>query len=411
VNLYQHQQELLDQNPHKWLIAHDVGTGKSLLAMELAIKNATRCLVICPKGIKKKWQREITDHPNHQKIQWLVLTKEEFRRDWEKLSILIDAVIVDEAHHFSNYSSQMSKNLLKFIRKVQPKCLWLLTGTPYRREPLNIWTLARYLGYDWPFMGFRSKYYKPQYVAYNRMVWVPRDDVKGEMARLVNTIGNTVRIDECADIPPQVFEYEEIVLTPAQKKAVKKVEETETAAIVRFTKIHQIEQGCLKGDEYVSASTYNNNKNDRILELCESADKVAVFCRYNLQVDILKEFLEKKLKDEKPIFVIRGGTKGRDSITLEVDKVDKCVVLITSDTSEGYELPSVGLVVFASMSFSFTSYQQACGRFLRINRLKKNVYVHLITEGESLDRAVLDAILKKQSFDIAIYSREQENVV
>jgi len=63
------------------------------------------------------------------------------------------------------------------------------------------------------------------------------------------------------------------------------------------------------------------------------------------------------------------------------------------------------------MSFSFTSYQQACGRFLRINRLKKNVYVHLITEGESLDRAVLDAIKLKKDFDIAIYSRKQENVL
>ena len=404
LKLWKHQQELVDQSPSKWLLCHDTGTGKTRTAIELAFKNSKLVLIICPKSVKEKWKREIILLIFDVSITWLVLTKEEFRRDWEKVSVLTDTIIVDEAHHFSTYSSQMSKNLLKFITKVQPKFIWLLTATPMRREPLNIWTLARYLGYRWPFMAFRSKYYAPMYMG-PRLIWKPKEDIQEEISFLIDKIGNTVRIDECADIPDQTYETEYIPLTNRQRTAVKRIEEEETTAIVRFSKIHQIEQGNLKGDEYTKDATIENLKNERVLELCESADKVAVFCRYNLQIDNLRSLLEKKLKN-KPVYVIRGETKDRDALTLEIEKQKQCVVLINSAVAEGYELPSVSLIVFASMSFSYVDYKQSCGRFVRLNKLSKKVYIHLITAGDSIDQAVYKAIQNKQSFDIAIYKRQ-----
>ena len=46
------------------------------------------------------------------------------------------------------------------------------------------------------------------------------------------------------------------------------------------------------------------------------------------------------------------------------------------------------------------------GRFLRINRLKKNVYIDLITasKDQSLDEAVLESLENKANFDLAIYA-------
>ncbi len=85
--------------------------------------------------------------------------------------------------------------------------------------------------------------------------------------------------------------------------------------------------------------------------------------------------------------------------------MDTCVVLINASCSEGYELPSIGLIVYASLSFSLKDYIQSQGRFLRINRLKKNVYIHLVS-GE-IDVAVMDAIMKKQDFHIEIYAKEK----
>jgi len=46
-----------------------------------------------------------------------------------------------------------------------------------------------------------------------------------------------------------------------------------------------------------------------------------------------------------------------------------------------------------------------CGRFLRINKPKKNVYLHMI--GGEIDREVYKAIKRKEDFNIEIYARKR----
>jgi predicted helicase len=108
---------------------------------------------------------------------------------------------------------------------------------------------------------------------------------------------------------------------------------------------------------------------------------------------------------KKNVYMINGSVKNRDEITQQIEKDDECIVVINAACSEGYELPSIGTIIFASLSFSYKDYKQALGRFLRINKLKKNVYIHLVTAG-SVDEGVYNAIMKKQDFDIEIYANE-----
>jgi len=91
-------------------------------------------------------------------------------------------------------------------------------------------------------------------------------------------------------------------------------------------------------------------------------------------------------------------------VVQDIGTVDEAIVLINASCSEGYELPSIGVILFASLSFSYKDYKQMLGRFLRINALKKNVYIHLISEG--VDTEVYKSIMNKQDFDIAIYSKQ-----
>ena len=46
------------------------------------------------------------------------------------------------------------------------------------------------------------------------------------------------------------------------------------------------------------------------------------------------------------------------------------------------------------------------GRILRLNKLKKNVYIFLLTEGVS--QAVYESVMKKRDFDISIYAEKYE---
>lgn len=413
MQLYLHQQKVLDENKPKWLLAMDMGTGKSLTAIELAKKNNCQTvLLICPKSLKEKWKRDLELHFK-KNISYLILSKEEFSKQWKSLP-MYTAVIVDEAHFFSGMTSKMSKNLTLYLKTHKPNFIWLLTATPYMSTPWNIYVLARHLGKEWSYITFRDKFFTTKMIFAGRdprtgkakMREVPqiKEGIEEEIALLVNKIGTTIRIDECADVPEQVFENEYFKLNPKQIAVKKQVLLEESNPIVLFTKYHQIECGTLKGNDYVEDVFFDTDKDDRILDIVANNKKVAVVCRYNLQIKKLAE----KLKDKK-VFQITGEVKNRDGVVQQVEASDECVVLINASCSEGYELPSVGVIVFASLSFSYKDYKQICGRFLRINKLKKNVYIHLITtseEGETVDQAVFEAVMKKQDFSIEIFAEK-----
>ena len=354
-------------------------------------------MVICPKALKENWWRETLRFRNHPS-NFSVISKEEFKKNYDILS-KFDSVIVDEAHYFAGIKSQMSKHLFKYLRKHKVENILLLTATPYMSTPWNIYTLARHLGYKWNYPSFSFKYFENQYVG-RRIVPVVKPGIEKDMARLVHEIGDVVRLDECADIPEQVFVNEYFALLEAQKKAMKEIQEVNP--IVRYTKYHQIENGTLKSDGYSENRVFSTEKHERILDLVGEHDKVAIVCRYNLQIDDLELFLQ--AKQTKPVFIIRGDVKDRDAVIQEVESLSGAIIIIQADCCEGYELPSIGTIVYASLSFSYKNYKQMLGRFLRINNLKKNVYIHLITQG-GVDEAVFHSIMNKQDFDIAIYSR------
>ena len=423
MKLYQHQEEILKRFPHKHLLCWDTGTGKTLAGIRLAGSLQYSTLIICPKAIVEKWKRDLEDSlgtavreqivdnreihlkfPNNKVVS--ILSKERFREKATDLKVR-QSVIVDEAHYFFGPKSQLSKSLIKYIKKHNIKYVWLLTATPYMSTPWNIYRAAQILGYEWSYWKFKEKffYYRPLRPndPNSRKIPVMKKGIEEEVAGLVDRIGSTVHITECADIPDQVDEVERFKPTEQQDEAINFLKEMEFNPIVRYTKIHQIENGTLKGDEFSESELYSNDKLDRIKEICSEHKKVAVFARYNLQLQQIKEHVNKLGKN---VYVIKGDVNNRDEVTQKAEADEECIVLINAACSEGYELPSIGIVVFASLSFSYKDYKQARGRFLRLNKLKKNVYIHLVCKG--VDEAVFHSIMKKKDFDIAIYAQQHD---
>lgn len=402
MSLYEHQRKFVFRNPNKALLVWSTGTGKTRAAIEWAHCDSEKhdVLIICPKALRANWLREVKRWTQQDK--WTVMTKEEFRRDAKKLPYY-DTVIVDEVHYFSGMKSQMHKSLNMYFRRHQTPNRLLLTATPYLSTPWNIFALAALLGYEWSWIDFRYKFFTERFLGRSRRpIIVPKPGIEEEISKLVQSISDVVKLEDCVDVPAQVFETETFELNKDQKDAIEGL--FEVNPIVRFTKYHQIENGALKGNEFIEPRFFKNFKLDRIKELAEGHDKIAIVCRYNLQIDMYAKELAGLGKE---VLIIRGDVKDRDAVVQKVDILDKCVILINAACSEGYELSSVAMVVFASMDFSYKNYKQLLGRFLRINRLKKNVYLHLITN-EGVDLAVYEAVMNKQDFDINIYAKQNE---
>jgi len=368
MKLFKHQFDLVNQAPSKHLLAWETGTGKTLAAIELAIRTGNgNTLVICPKSLKEQWLEQI---PNN--VEWDVVTKEDFRKNWESF-YKYNILIIDEAHYFSGMKSQMHKSLIKYIKKHDPQYIYLLTATPYLSTPFNIYCLANILGHRWSYQKFKNTFFSDVRMG-NRIIPVIKKGIEPQIAKLVNTIGNTVKLQDCIDVPEQIYQTEYFTLTTAQKKAIKDIEGTETTHITKWCKIHQICGGTLKGDGYTETRTYKSEKLERLKDICREHKKVVVVCRYNAEVEMICDWL--KTLDTHAYLKITGNTKDKHSGIKRANAVDiPCVVVVNAACCVGYELPTFDLMVFYSYDFSMANTIQMRGRINRINHPKKNVYL------------------------------------
>lgn len=408
MNLYAHQQGLVNLAPKRHLLAWKVGTGKSKAALAVAQKHGGSTLVICTKTLKqaRKWEVEYSElhgtvYTDIGRGNLLVISKEEFRRDVRTLP-KFDNIIVDEAHlGFGNMKAQLHKALMAYIKVHSPQCVLLLTGTPYTSSPNSIYSLARILGHNWNYMHFRDQFFMQRYLG-SRVIFEPRKGIEEDLANKVREMGSIVRMEDCADVPEQTFIDEKFPMTAAQKKAMKKLETSETNPLTKFGKAHQIAQGILIGNEYAATETFEAAKNARVKELAIENEKLVVFSRFNAHLDLLREMLE---AESIPTLMLRGDTKDKGEVIELANRLRRVVLLVQAECAEGYELPTFDTMVFASLSYSYVKYAQAQGRVQRINALKKNVYIHLTTEA-SADGPVREAMDNKIDFSEAIFTRQ-----
>jgi superfamily II DNA or RNA helicase len=399
--LFSHQKSFLQKNPGKTSLVWSCGTGKSRAALEWSKMHEGPTLVICPKALKTNWEREAKKWG----AEIVVMTKETFKKEVRSL-LPVKQVIVDEVHNgflTPHFKSGMAKALRGYLKEYKVPRVLLLSATVYTSSPWNIFNLAYYTGYRWNYKQFDWKFFDHVRMG-PRIIPVVKKGSEKKLAELTKQIASVVDIYDCMDVPPQIHcEPEYFSLTNQQKKAIK--DNYDPLPIVRFTAQHEIENGILKGNEFRASQTFDCDKNDRILALVAENPKIAIVARYNEQIDALARLLA----TYKP-FIIRGDVKDRDSVCLAAEAAERAVVLIQADSSLGYQLPSFGVCVFASMSYSYVNWEQLCGRFLRMDKPSKTTFIYLLTDGDSVDQAVYDAIKKKEDFKIELYAKKRSKV-
>ena len=152
-------------NNDKFILADDMGVGKSLSAVVGSIESeAKKILIVCPKSLKLNWRRELEHYtdPNDITIidgkKWssakYIIINYDILKNFhsldkeESITTLInenfDLAIIDEAHAISNSSSKRSKLVNDILSKINK--VWLLTGTPVTSRPINYYNLLKVIG-------------------------------------------------------------------------------------------------------------------------------------------------------------------------------------------------------------------------------------------------------------------------
>lgn len=370
--LYKHQKKYADGYQDKELVVHEGGLGKTICAcVWLRDGRDDDALVVCPKRVKMKWQKALSDWGTKA----MVLTKEEFKkfpnlRDWS-------AIVIDEADEFASPlfgkgRSQLSTTLYILVRAKPKVPILLLTATPIRSTPWNLHTLLCFRGVYIDWKEWRNMFFSLERRPFlPRPAWLPKKDWRTTIRPVLEKYSDIVLLRDVVDAPP-VSEKETITDPESMITAERKWEATAS-----FVEEHRHEQ---------------TNKAKTIIEFGKEYRKVLVVAYYIEQV---KE-LEKELSKDRETFVIYGKVKDQEAIIAQATASDECYFIVQASLGAGFDADTFSCVVFASMSYKVRDYVQMKYRVRRIHNLHPVEYIYLL--GGKCDRQVLETIRLGKDF-------------
>jgi superfamily II DNA or RNA helicase len=399
MKLFAHQQKLVDEFPSKHVLCWATGSGKSLTAIELANKANGSVLVVCPKALKKQWGIQLAQY---SKVPWVVKTKEEFKRDVNVL-LYHKCLVIDELHYWLGMKSALSKSLIFYLKKWRPENFYGLTATPYRSTPWDVYRMLEIMGQkvNW-FQFYRQFFYEVEMGMRKIPMAKKTQEAKDQLIHLIKSVGSTVTLEECFDVPEQTFEVIYVELTKAQEKAIEKIDRV--MPIERYVQEHQIVGGVTKGDEYVASERFESNKVSVLLELIKDNPRIIVTCKYRAELMMLKEIIEAEIPG-KFVDLIHGDVKDRASVVDDINGRNDYVLLVAAQCGEGYGIPACPLMVFYSHDWALVSYVQMIGRIQRANNLKKNTYISLVCKDTIDEDVYKTVVIDKADFHGRIYDK------
>ena len=379
--LYAHQQRFAVKNPDRALLVWETGTGKTVSAIIwMNVRKHAKFVVVCPKGIIKKWEREIAEWGDG--IMVTVISRDAVKKvDLKNYG----GIVLDEAQDFASplfekSRSQRATTIYGYIRNHSRAYVLLLTATPVRSTPWNIHTLACYLQKYWDVRDFRNKFFFMT-DKYGRFHYEKRYGWQKMIRPNVEGISDIVLMSDCVDVPIQHHQTIRVPWTPKQERDLAK-QQYEEPSLEWHTR-HRMEQG--------------EPKWEKLQELLDGYRKAIVVCHYRAQID---QYVT-RIGEDRQVFVLDGRTKDQDKVIEDAKSADDCIFIIQAQMGAGFDAGEFSVVIFASMSFRYVDYVQMKGRVKRINNLHENTFIHLL--GGKNDKAVYDSIQQNKDFDVHDY--------
>jgi superfamily II DNA or RNA helicase len=374
MKLLEHQVKFAKDYKGSPLLVHEGGTGKTVCAaVWLRDGRDSDALVVCPKKVKRKWQKSLKDW----QTKATVLSKEEFKKhplkNWS-------ARVIDEADEFASplfiakKRSGLSAALYELVKAYPDTPTLLLTATPIRSNPWNLHSLLCFMGkyIDWKL--WREKFFYLQYPDpyefryLTRPAYMPRPEWRQEIRKTLERYADIVLMKDCvADLPPVTPEY---INVPTPKYIPLPDHKP-------FFDRHRHEQ---------------QGKDKFILEQGKEFRKVLVVAYYREQI----EELEKVLSKDKPTFAVHGGVKDAEAIIEQAQDTDECYLIMQAGTGVGSDCDTFSCMVFASMSYAVRDFVQMKFRVRRIYNLHPVKHVYLF--GGKCDKMVFDNVQLGKNF-------------
>lgn len=415
-------------------VLNSMGTGKtvsSLWAYDYmrSRKLIKKALVICPLStMERTWADEVFRTFPHLDAVVLHGTRERRQKLLEQDAHLyiinvdglktiandlkartdIDLVIIDEVAIFRNANTTRWKTLNNVLNnQVKARRAWALTGMPTPNSPLDAWAQCKLIV---PTHGLVPKYIGTARAALLKQItaykWVPKkeanDIVKSWMQPSIR-----FSLDDCTDLPPQMFISRDVEMSDEQKGAYKDMVSklrTEFAGgeikavneAVKIGKLLQIACGVVYGDNGSPVVLPSKSRIDVLKEVIEESEgKVLVFVPFTAVLNHVAH----ELSQSWAVRTICGSTSKteRDDIIKEFQNSTTPHVLVANPgtMSHGLTLTKATTIVWYGVVHSNDTYEQACARVRRPGQTRTTVIVHIASS--DVERKAYSRLKNKQT--------------
>lgn len=331
MQLFPHQETALEKTKQFNRVAYylDMGLGKTFVGSEKAISYPNMILVICQKSKVQDWVEHFREHYN---IGVFDLTDkrqfEEFTGTVGKFVGVINYDLVFRRSYFANISgftmmldeSSIIQNETakrsKFILKMHPENVILLSGTPTAGKYEKLWSQLHLLGW-----GIKKELFYKQYV---EMEWIEGSE-SGFRIPHITGYKNVDRLKmKLADHgaifmkSEEVFDLPQQIITPVHSKATREYRKFMRDEIITIEGREFIGDTILSKRIYarMMCSYLNKERIAAFRDLIQSTeDRVIVFYNFN---DELNALLDEQRKDRFGSHhngVSEGADQGRSSRT------------------------------------------------------------------------------------------------
>lgn len=405
----------------------DMGLGKTYAGSEKMVQLGAKVnLVVCQKSKVQDWIDHFRDNYPIVVLTYDLTNKKQFDqfvnidshvpfiavgiinydlvwRRPELLKLKDFTLLLDESSLIQNETSKRSK----FILKMDPKNVILLSGTPTGGKYEKLWSQMHLLGWKISKQMYWNQFVNVEYL----------DTLEGGSIPIVKGYKNIYRLkqkmadygcqflktDEVFDLPDQIFQKVKVPASKDYKKFHK-------------DRIIDIEDETLVGDTTLTkmlyerklCGLYSQDKLKAFADLVESTDdRLIVFYNFTEELNRMQDVLLK--------MDFHGYSQRFSCVNGEVKALQNYETKSNSITFIQYQAGAMGLnlqkasrMIFFTLPLSSELYEQAKKRIHRIGQNHHCFYYQLICTG-TVEEKILKTLEMRKDYTNELFEKDDAN--
>ena len=427
VQLYPHQTKALEETKQFNRVGYflDMGLGKTFVGSEKVMELETDFnVVVCQHSKIDDWVQHFKEYypdywvlnltnkkefkqffecyedaSRYEKIIGVINYELIFRRaDFLKLDFF--TMMLDESSMITNPTAKRTK----FIHKMNPDNVILLSGTPTGGKYEKLWSQLRLLGWEISKDLFFKQYVVQEWIEDGSGFKIPHIVGYKNVDRLKMKLKQHgcifMKTEEVFDLPEKVTVPVMVTNTKEfryfmRNSIVTLPDGTELIGDTSLNKRLYARQLC---------GQYSTAKLAAFQSLVESTDdRLIVFYNFNEELFRMKAVVESL---EKPISIVNGSVKDLDAYENQSDSV---TFVQYQAGAKGLNLQKANKIIYFTLPQGSEDFEQSMKRIHRIGQ-KNNCFYYLLMVKNSVEEDILETLKMRKDYDDELFKKYESTI-